>query len=400
MSEFEQLYANGEFKTLVEITEGVSSSKAKYYHISALWRLGEIELACDLAVNYLHSIEPGDPFFGKITNRLGTIYIDLGDYDLALDSFQQAHQHALQLGLLDEQASSMNNQGIVHRMKGNYEEALKYFEHSRDLFEIQGDTRFVAFSLNNISIIYRNLGDFDKALLYLNQGNDLLDKYGNSFDRGYTKGSLIELYLSVNNSEKASIYLDELKKISETENNRILIILYHINKAYCLKASKRGRDKILALTQLEDLLGDIDFDTQIKLDVMFNIIELLIKEYQIFNEEDVISKIHQLLDEIYDLSSKQRLFPSLIQAILVNAKLESIKGEFNKANDLIVSALKIAQENNLQQLIKEINEEQIQMENQFSSIQKMISNNESMSKRLAESKIIDYLNHIKKNISR
>jgi CHAT domain-containing protein/Tfp pilus assembly protein PilF len=116
--------------------------------------------------------------FAFAVSALGVISLSRGEFQQALEFFEQ--HLALEVVKRDRAwtARTLNNIGVVHREQGNYARALGYFERSLAASEAVGDKRLIGLGLNNIGTIHGSQGNQAQALEYfqralkLAQGSD------------------------------------------------------------------------------------------------------------------------------------------------------------------------------------------------------------------------------------
>ncbi|HRF56400.1 MAG TPA: tetratricopeptide repeat protein, partial [Campylobacterales bacterium] len=105
-----------------------------------------------------------------LLNSIGRIYIDLAEYDKALER----HEKALKICLAtvgenhSDAASSYNGIGSVCYSKGEHDKALAYYEKALKIrLAVVGENHpDTASSYSNIGAAYHSKGGYDKALAY------------------------------------------------------------------------------------------------------------------------------------------------------------------------------------------------------------------------------------------
>jgi CHAT domain-containing protein/Tfp pilus assembly protein PilF len=104
--------------------------------------------------------------FAFAVSSLGVISLSRGEYQQALEFFDQ--HLALEVVKRDRAwtARTLNNVGVVHREQGNYARALEYFEKSLAASEAAGDKRLIGLGLNNVGTIHGSQGNQTQALEY------------------------------------------------------------------------------------------------------------------------------------------------------------------------------------------------------------------------------------------
>jgi len=147
----------------------------------------------------------------------GSALFQLGDYDGALDHFNQCL--ILQESLGDKRiiASTKSRMGEIYERKGDYATAIEYYNHCLSLYHELEYEAGVALILNNLGIIYRIQGDYKTATKYLNESLDIKEKRGDQIGTANTLLNIGVVY-------KANGELDKSLACSE----RALIIFSEI----------------------------------------------------------------------------------------------------------------------------------------------------------------------------
>ena len=104
---------------------------------------------------------------------MALIYIDIGDYDRALEYSLAALELDRRLNDLASLSKDLNNIGSIIRRKGiiteeneDFHAALKYYDESLKIATEIKDTATEIKVLNNIGSVYSCLGEYAKSLDY------------------------------------------------------------------------------------------------------------------------------------------------------------------------------------------------------------------------------------------
>ena len=129
---------------------------------------GEYQQALELFEQLLslEAIKPDRAMTARTLNSIGAIKRVFGDYAGALDYVQRSLRPAEEAGDKKILSNVLNNFGLIHREQGNYARALGYFEKSLALREALGDKIVISQSLNNIGTIHGSQGNNAQALEY------------------------------------------------------------------------------------------------------------------------------------------------------------------------------------------------------------------------------------------
>jgi CHAT domain-containing protein len=168
-----------------------------FLQTSILGNLGVLALRqqrCGEAIDWFTETQAGadklqnQTIAEKILLNLGWCYYTLGDYERALDNYNQALATSTKLGALQDQLVSLNNIGLVYDIQSDYGQALAYYRKSLDIARSLGDRSASIIALNNLAYSSLTTGKLDEADQY-NQESIRLQK--ESGDNSWRNGSIL-----------------------------------------------------------------------------------------------------------------------------------------------------------------------------------------------------------------
>ncbi|RIK54678.1 hypothetical protein DCC62_31720, partial [candidate division KSB1 bacterium] len=107
--------------------------------------------------------------FGQLLNNLGLAYFQKGEWDKALEYYQQSLTAKERLGDAFGMAQTFNNLGMVYANKGEWDKAIEFYQNALQTMERLGDAQGMAQALNNLGMVYGDKGEWDKAIEYYQQ---------------------------------------------------------------------------------------------------------------------------------------------------------------------------------------------------------------------------------------
>jgi len=146
--------------------------------------MGDFDKAMEIYILALKQAEELDDKFGmgQSLNSIGNIYNYKGDYDKGLDYYGRSL--VIQREIDDKLAigQSFGNMGSAYKSKGDYDKALDYHGRSLEIKEELSDKRGIGDTLSKIGSVYKDKNDYDKALHYYERSlaitKDLSEKQG------------------------------------------------------------------------------------------------------------------------------------------------------------------------------------------------------------------------------
>ena len=114
----------------------------------------------------------------RALNALGTISLELGQYDRALETYQQAANLPNITGDRIGKAQTLENLGRVYRELGNKKQALKHYQDALEQLRGIGAWSQQVFVLNNLGILATDLGLSNRALKYFQDAEGRLSSTG------------------------------------------------------------------------------------------------------------------------------------------------------------------------------------------------------------------------------
>ena len=109
---------------------------------------------------------------------IGNGFFYQGEFEQALEYYQESLVLNEALGRKIEAAKSLNNMGVIFNETGRYEKSLQYHLRALTVREELGDDRGIAASLSNIGNVNISLGNFETALEYMGKAIGLSKALG------------------------------------------------------------------------------------------------------------------------------------------------------------------------------------------------------------------------------
>ncbi|MCE7749330.1 MAG: hypothetical protein GPJ51_13150, partial [Candidatus Heimdallarchaeota archaeon] len=189
---------------------------------------------------------------------------------------------------------------------------------------------------------------------------------------------LIQLLVEKNQEEMSYQYLGELEEIIDKYPSKLNSKYYQAAKALILKTSSRPKNWMQALNLLEEVVEEIwegkIIDQELIIIALINLCELLMNEFSMSGEKEVMDELEKYTDKLEDIANKQKSLSYILRLEAKNIRLHTIwlktiyslaDVDLKKAKTLIEEARDMADEEGLVQLAEKINQQQSKIYNQL-----------------------------------
>ena len=176
-----------------------------------------------LTYNAIAKFEPLDKNLRlyECYNHLGLIYLDLNDYDKALEANQKALGYLKKIkqkGVLYEK--TLNNIGLVYEQKGEYEKAVNNFKKALENKHLKSDDSYTyALLIDNLAYNQFKSGDTTHVRRQFNSALKIRDSLNNTSGIIYSKLHMAEFYFAYKDTARAVAYTKEALNLATQVNN-------------------------------------------------------------------------------------------------------------------------------------------------------------------------------------
>ncbi|MGK7953442.1 MAG: tetratricopeptide repeat protein [Xenococcaceae cyanobacterium] len=150
-----------------------------------------VEISEKLVQGWQLNLQPEDKSdYAKSLKNLGNAYGSQGEYQQAIDFYQQSKEITREIGDRSGVANSLGNLGNAYDFLGEYQQAINYYQQSKEIKQQIGDRSGVANCLIGLGNVYHSLGEYPRAIKCLKQSKEIKQQIG---DRSGVADSLIGL---------------------------------------------------------------------------------------------------------------------------------------------------------------------------------------------------------------
>lgn len=246
------------------------------------------------------------PGLGGLILNLSHNYLDIGNYNAALDNLQQFEKYFP--AIKDDNTYFFNqNYGTYHFKTGNFKKAIDYYTIALDYANKNVMTDSYVTCLMLLSMPYREIGEFKKSESLLLQSKLLAKSNKLIYEESESLRELVILYKMFNKDKEALHSIEEKTKLDST--------IFNIEKANKItefeqKLKLSEKEKIIANHQLEliekrnELLESRTHNTILFFSLMLIALVAGFSYYSFIKLKKLnkqIEKQHQLLKEKNDI---------------------------------------------------------------------------------------------------
>ncbi|MGB5770645.1 MAG: tetratricopeptide repeat protein [Crocosphaera sp.] len=153
-------------------------------------------------------------------NNLGLAYYSLGEYQQAIQYYQQSLAITTEIGAAEGtrsarngEASSYNNLGNAYSSLGEYQQAIQYHQQSLAIKTEIGDRKGEASSYGNLGNVYSSLGQYQQAIQYHQQSLAITTEIGDRQGEGNTWFNLGLSFTNLQRNDEAREAFDNARQL-------------------------------------------------------------------------------------------------------------------------------------------------------------------------------------------
>jgi tetratricopeptide (TPR) repeat protein len=157
---------------------------------------------------------------GNTLGNLGIAYDNLGDYPRAIDYHEQYLAIAREIGDRRGAGNALGNLGSAYAALGDYPHAIAFHEQYLAIAREIGDRRGAGNALGNLGSAYKNLGEYQRAIAFHEQALVISREIGDRRGEGNTQGSLGIAYANLGEYRRAIDYHEQYLAIAREIGDR------------------------------------------------------------------------------------------------------------------------------------------------------------------------------------
>lgn len=280
--------------------------------------------------------------------------------------------------------------GIMYHWIGKLETSLKHYLKSIEILKKLKCDFWLAKQLNNTGLLYADIGDYEMALKYLEealilQERDPLHTIENPID------SIITVALEKGDTELAQKYFQRLENMYNQAPDSHIEFLYKYNKARMLKSSSRIRDKAKAEKLFKQVIETKSIHSEVIILSCIHLCDLLLSEYRISNNSEVLDEINQNIAQIIAFAEKAHSYSTFCEIFIFQAKICLLNFNVKAARRYLTQAQKIAESYELKKLAMIISHEHDNLLKELHKWKILSESNASLAERIELARLDDQM---------
>ncbi len=283
------------------------------------------------------------PHIAASLNNLGLIYERKGDLKKAEKYYKLSLDYEMIIGNPLTLAISYNNLGEIARRRGKLAEAESYYLESLKNWKKNGGPADIAISLNNLGIIYSLQGKLSLAEENLINAIKLKNEASNPQNLAISLHYLTKVQIRQNSMSNAENQIITLEKLTQKHNYKDIFIRFLLAKGLLKLEQGDLREAFTlgdeALTQAENLryFG-------LLIESLLFLMQISVLFYLTSQDDKYLRQCEELIQRIEQLTHRENLSGSYVEAILLKGLLKRASLDFFEAAELFKQAEKISNE--------------------------------------------------------
>ena len=269
-----------------------------------------------------------------------------------------------------------------YHIKGGVARSIPLYEQSLAIAKEFNHKQLISSNLNNMADAYRMIGELDRALECSEQSLAQLSKIDELKRIAVTHDFLIQILIEKGDLEQAQQYFNHLEQLNKQLKDKTINLLYLYNRALLLKESPRISNRGKAEEILKQILEDEDIFWELKEKALLTLCELLLIEFQMTNEVEVIDELESLITQLLETVEKSRSYWVMGETYLLQAKLALLSLNLKKTRRLLTKGQRIAERYGLNLLAIKISNEHDELLKQLHMWENLKESTSSLKERM------------------
>jgi len=275
--------------------------------------------------------------------------------------------------------------------KGELNEALEYAQEALEKCEKISNKYALGWVHYLLARIFYEKNESFTALVHAQSSLDYRQEIGNKQEMALTLRWIITLLLENQDYDEAINHFDQLKELAKNTDDMITDRCFRLTEAMMLKSKTRPKYWIQAIDILEELANDKIVDYELSVTGLVLLCELLLNEFSISGDEDVLQDLQTHTSRVVEIAKKQNIYSLRVEAhnirilsFWIQAQYSKVDIDIQNARKLLKEAKELADEKGLVKLAQKIGNQHAQLLEQLHNWNEFIRKYYEFIKKLRE----------------
>ena len=354
---------------------GLTPNWMIYFKAIIYWNIGELEKSIPIFKEVLPLLESETTHKEKALVLMGKAIIEWveGEIDKAVEFMTEAVNLGKQMD--DAYCIAVFSIVLIRMLfdKGEFDKVLEI------CYSILDSLKDNKKPYNEPSVYYEMgktfhmKGDYNLALENVQKALKLFKRFNAELFIARSLFTLLQISIDKNDKVLYTKYLKELEAFVKKHPTDFLEQMYRTAQALVLKASSRPRDWAKAADILVEVVKEKFTKFGFNLVALINLCELLMNEFSMSGDAQVLQELELYIDELSELAQMQnvchlRLEANNLQILThwLKAQKSMVELDFQKAKTLLENTRKIADEEGMYRLAEKLTQQQERLLGQLS----------------------------------
>lgn len=255
--------------------------------------------------------------------------------------------------------------GWFYRVRFQFDKAIKYF---KEAIEAAPFINWIA--NNNIGYTYFLKYELKQAREYYLKSMIFCEEINDRYQLPASLFHLIQITIELNELEHAKKYLKRLKELNDETGFERINHIYRGATILVLKASGKISDLAKAAELLETFLIEERFVYSPKLNLLYSLLEIRLKELQFSPTKDNLTEVQKRLYHLEVEAEERQYKRFLIDIYRLQSQLALVELDVKKAIEILDKAQQLADEIEVELSKKRIKEDRKKIDQQLTEFKK------------------------------
>ena len=282
---------------------------------------------------------------GKVLFSYGEMYLETGDFNLALDNYFRALDIYTSFNNKQELLNCYFGIGLAYKSKGFFKAAKSYYSLSLNLAEELNDSLSMADNYNNIGTVEKNLGNYPQAMVNYNRALKLYEHKNKKVHIFNVLNNIAGVHEKQGDLKKSKQYYEQSLALARETGDRFYLFAPLVNTASLhveLGDYKHSFDLFLEALNLANEIKD-----------NVRVVECYIELGNLYLKQDNVGEAKNYYLKAKETSEANVTKPSLVLALVKLASVTLSESDYLTATNQAESALSVALETEASPLIAE-----------------------------------------------